>query len=576
MCSQYRFAILLGLVIGGIWIDASAAEPADALNVRDFGAKGDGNTDDAPAIDQALAAAARHGPGATLFLPKGTYSLGTRTLADASIKRVFFLGVDHANGLTIEGESGTVLLSRDLVQTTFHLEYCQNVTIRRLTFDADPLPYTQGTVVAADPVNRTIDLQVDKAYDDIDRPDLLNISEFRICDSPYSNGWKEDQYFPKLENRVRLGPGHWQLTMAWKDYRYDAGLIGKKWMLWAKGYKGWVVHIGHSDGCIVDDLHIYEAGSGAFDLYGNGSVTIRQVTIGPPPGSDRIFCGGGGAMSFFNRGTVIVEDCDFSHIDDDGFNLGTHFVRVVGTTAPDTCRTELWPGTFQAGDAIVAWDWQKKVERGEAKVLSASKEKDGHWLVKFDRPLEFVTAGEGKPGATLKEQENDGIDRIVDLDSCGSCILRRNKISSMRARCFLVKTGHSVIEDNLFYDTHMPGVLAGPEFFWGEGPELRGLIIRHNVFRNIDAPNIQVATFTSAAGISNRDVTIEDNTFENYGQLPVIYMRDSPRGAAIEARNTDGVTIRNNQMKPSASTPYGVNPIVVETCRNVQMTPAKD
>ena len=139
--------------------------------------------------------------------------------------------------------------------------------------------------------------------------------------------------------------------------------------------------------------------------------------------------------------------------------------------------------------------------------------------------------------------------------------------------CFLVKTGNSLIEDNLFQDTHMPGILAGPEFYWGEGPELRGLIIRHNTFRNIDAPNITVATFDSPTGISNRDVTIEGNTFENYGRFPVIYKRQDPIGVAIWVRNTDGVTIQNNHIAPPAPGCPQVNPIAVEVCRNVHLSP---
>ena len=276
-------------------------------------------------------------------------------------------------------------------------------------------------------------------------------------------------------------------------------------------------------------------------------------------------------MSFFNRGTVTVQDCDFSHIDDDGFNLGTHFVRVVEKTDPQSCRTEAWPADFEAGDTLDLWDWQKKVERAEVKLAGAQKELDGHWRLRFDRPLDFVTCGEGQPNASHKQAENDGIDRLVDLDSAGSCVLRRNKINSLRARCFLVKTGQSLIEDNLFHDTHMPAILAGPEFFWGEGPALRGLVIRRNVFKNVDAPNISVATFNSPTGISNHGVTIQDNTFEDYGQVPVIYMPKDPPGVVIQVRNTDTVTIQGNCIAPPAPACPKVDPIVVENCRNVRV-----
>lgn len=44
----------------------------DAFNVRDFGAKGDGETDDTPAFQKALAAAAQAG-GGTVLAPRGNY-----------------------------------------------------------------------------------------------------------------------------------------------------------------------------------------------------------------------------------------------------------------------------------------------------------------------------------------------------------------------------------------------------------------------------------------------------------------------------------------------------------------------
>ena len=278
-------------------------------------------------------------------------------------------------------------------------------------------------------------------------------------------------------------------------------------------------------------------------------------------------------MSFFNRGTVTVEDCDFSQIDDDGFNLGTHYVRVVQNLGPQSCLTEVWPADFKVGDTVILWDWQKKDEKGQAKLTSAQKQPDGHWLLEFDKPLAFGTVGEGDPKASHKAQANDGIDRITDLESAGKCILRRNKISSMRARCFLVKTGHSIIEDNYFHDTHMPAIIAGPEFFWGEAPELRGLIIRHNTFKNVDAPNISIATFDSPASIANHDVTIEDNTFEDYGHFPVVYMPHDPPGVAIQVRNTDGLIIKNNHIGAPPKENPGVNPILVETSKNMQVSP---
>jgi hypothetical protein len=51
--------------------DPSNRPPRTPLNVRDFGAVGDGRTLDSPALNQAIQAAARAG-GGTVFVPAGT------------------------------------------------------------------------------------------------------------------------------------------------------------------------------------------------------------------------------------------------------------------------------------------------------------------------------------------------------------------------------------------------------------------------------------------------------------------------------------------------------------------------
>lgn len=72
------------LIVGGTGLLSLAATGAFAktaapllapglLNVRDFGAKGDGKTIDSPAIDRAIAAASARG-GGTVYFPVGTYA----------------------------------------------------------------------------------------------------------------------------------------------------------------------------------------------------------------------------------------------------------------------------------------------------------------------------------------------------------------------------------------------------------------------------------------------------------------------------------------------------------------------
>ena len=113
--------------------------------------------------------------------------------------------------------------------------------------------------------------------------------------------------------------------------------------------------------------------------------------------------------------------------------------------------------------------------------------------------------------------------------------------------------------------------LPVPNSSRAKAPQLRGLIIRKNRFHNIDGPNISVATFDSPAIVANQDVTIEDNTFEDYGVLPVVYNRYDRQGVVIKVQNTDRVTITHNHIAPPAPSCPKIDPIEIDTCKNVQV-----
>ena len=74
MTRSLLYLLALGLILACLGTNTFAAP--ETLNLRDFGATGDGTTDDAPAFQKALDALAAAG-GGTLFIPEGKYVIAT-------------------------------------------------------------------------------------------------------------------------------------------------------------------------------------------------------------------------------------------------------------------------------------------------------------------------------------------------------------------------------------------------------------------------------------------------------------------------------------------------------------------
>ena len=87
------FPYLLGLCLVLTCLETSTFAASQNLNLCDFGATGDGITDDAPAFQKALDALATAG-GGTLFIPAGKYVIATPVSKD-------FTGL--ASSITITG-----------------------------------------------------------------------------------------------------------------------------------------------------------------------------------------------------------------------------------------------------------------------------------------------------------------------------------------------------------------------------------------------------------------------------------------------------------------------------------------
>jgi hypothetical protein len=114
-----------------------------AFNVLDFGAIGDGTTDDTVAI-QAAAAALQANGGGTLYFPPGTYVVFSSTTGNLCA----FSGLD---GVSCIGYGATIEVNLSKVITTsegifFRFDNCKNITVDGFTTNGPTLDVGQSAV----------------------------------------------------------------------------------------------------------------------------------------------------------------------------------------------------------------------------------------------------------------------------------------------------------------------------------------------------------------------------------------------------------------------------------------------
>ena len=130
------------------------------FDVADYGAVGDGSTDDFDAIHAAVNAAKSAGGGIVRFDGTKTY----RTIGDSTSENITesVFSLESTSNIKIEGNGASLLIHPP--DSFARVGGASNVQIDGFTITYDPLPYYQGTIDAIDVANLTMDITVPNRY----------------------------------------------------------------------------------------------------------------------------------------------------------------------------------------------------------------------------------------------------------------------------------------------------------------------------------------------------------------------------------------------------------------------------
>lgn len=553
----YRCFIYLTVSAIGALI-TFAAEPkmprGKEFNVADYGAVADGKTDSGPAFRKAIAAAQAAGQGSVVMVGAGVWRLMPAEGQKAC------LPIANARGLTVRGEPGkTELVVGAGRCSAFTLHDCEGTTVRGFMVDYDPLPFTQGTIVAVDTKAATFDLLLDPGYPSLGDPMFAQTTakyeRWGMCLDAKTRWLKPGApNFVLMAEITPLAGGVWRLHLApGEQGKLRQMAAGDLFVQLARG-GGSGFFVGTSRNCTIEDNVVYSNPGCSVVAVGNDGLTVRNLRVRFKPGTNRLIStDADGVHCQQNIKGLRIEDCSFEGMADDGINIYAP-ATIVRECLSATQLVVSGGGVIEKGDRLQVIDPQSGRVRGES-VAAKIEPLGGKKKLTLATPVAGMVAGADYQNA----------DTLFNLNRCGAgYVIRGNHFNRFRGRGILLRAGDGLIEDNHFTEPSSNDIVLANEPDWPEGPIPWNIMIRGNTFQGGgDDALIRIRAFRLkhqlAQGRSLRNITIENNRFVNPPGM-VIYV-----GAARE------VMIRNNQitLAAGASVRRSGPAVELENCQGV-------
>jgi hypothetical protein len=540
-------------------LTASAGSAAD-FRVADFGATGDGKTDDGAAIRKAVDAAIAAGPGSRVAFEKKTYRLDWRKNAPYQISLV---GVTN---IAIEG-NGAVLLSHPR-NNLISLRNCSGVSVKGFTVDYDPLPFTQGTITGVNAKDGWIDVRIQQGYrHPVEEYEALGLKQpkkdWGVVYDPDERHRRWDvpmHYF--MDGFVRSPAGADIVRVMFNEETKKKSLAdvrpGDRYVITFKyGNSGANNELGGCGNCLFEDFTVYMAKYGmTFAVVkSQGQNAFRRVRMTFKPGSDRlIVTPKDGFHCKENRVGPLIEECFFEGLLDDSINISAcpYWIKKVLAPCVYVINGEQ-NGAPLAGDRLTAFT-PARSEMVEGVIVKSVKPytKNPKWSqVELDRDI---------PNPGLNETHDDfpgGPEKmkftgLYNVDACGANYVIRNcTFREQRRHAILVRAPGGLIEGNTIDGVGGSGVYMSNEFgSFYEGPVPQDCTIRSNLFRNTQGLPIVVGSKRATTpAVYVKNILITGNRIE---------ANSTP---CIQAYSVNGLAISNNILSAKSKGSSNIEPL---------------
>ncbi len=515
-------------------------------------------------LDRELAAGNTH-----IVVPPGRYRVKPRNGKHLSLHDVKNVEITAKN------------VEMVCTQTTqaLSISNCTNLTLRGLTIDYDPLPFTQGRITGFSENKRVHEVELFQGYPpagsavnskyEIFRPDTRTLR----C---------EDQSLEKIEV---VDPRHLRLIRS-GGRESDAEQVGDLIVIGSQdapdGFAPHGVVCGGNVNVKLEDITLFASNCFGFLEYDCDASTYLRCRIGrraddPFPRADprlRSLNADAYHSTCAVRGPAYI-DCTAGFMGDDCVNIHGEY-HMIMSAGGKTLRVLAKQGmNIRPGDPVelVSYDGTRLPDAQTVTIEPAGTINNAERAFLLDQHMDqgFRTASGG-----LNKAYTVVLDHPVELPM-GSLICSSNRIGngfavkgcdfgSNRSRGILIKASNGEITGNTISGSRMDAILVSPEYWWLEAGSSSNLKITGNTIDDCGGIPIHVASQagngqTAPAG-AHRNIEITGNTIKN-SPLPGILVTSTAE--ARVSGNTFNPTPRLTETVKQAGTAMS-QPVVLIRC----------
>ena len=393
------------------------------LHVQDFGAVGDGKTDDGPALRKLFEkASALNRPAKIVFEENGTYYLGKEE--NHPIGSLF---LDRASDLIVDGNNSLLLV--DPNRRPIELYRCKNVTIRNFQIDYSPLPYTQGRIMKIDNLNGYLEFKADEGYPQPYVRDDSYYVDGRVSDCTTING--ENLKFYQGHSRISgvkdLGGKTYAVT--YRMHRQDKARIGDYFVMkvWSPEMEGIYnsslkpsefgehyvtnyanIQVNHSESVTIENIISYASPQMTVCARSCPDLVIRRLIITRRPGRVLAGCSDGIHLKG-NERQPLIENCYIEGTLDDAIHIkisGDKVEEVASARKLRVSHMDTRDNTnLGIGKTVMVFDPEENRQLAMAVITDFEHLDNRRGWVTLDKDIENI-----KPGIRLYLQaENEAI-----------------------------------------------------------------------------------------------------------------------------------------------------------------------